>query len=108
MTTMHDDDGHEYDDDDNDGDDDDHDIYGHDHDISLTWLTAGWSSAHTYDYGFCIFLHMGPISSKHSLHSNSNSPSLTKKIRRWLSGTSPKDPDLVHPVQLNHWSRPKP
>ncbi len=29
MTTMHDDDGHEYDDDDNDGDDDDHDIYGH-------------------------------------------------------------------------------
>ena len=49
MTTMHDDDGNEYNDDDNDGDDDEHDIYGHDHDMSLTWLTAGWSSAHTYD-----------------------------------------------------------
>ena len=48
---MHDDDGHEDDDDDNDGDDDDHDIYSHDHDISLTWLAAGWSSEHTYDYG---------------------------------------------------------
>ena len=51
MTTMHDNDGHEDDDDDNDGDDDYHDIYSHDHDISLTWLTAGWSSAHTYDCG---------------------------------------------------------
>ena len=50
MTTMHDNDCHEDDDDDNDGDDDDHDIYGHDHDISLTRLTAGWSSAHTYDW----------------------------------------------------------
>ena len=52
MTTMHDDDGNEYDDDDNDGDDDDHDIYGHDNGISLTSLTAGWSSAHTYDCGY--------------------------------------------------------
>ena len=62
MTTMQDDDGHEYDDDDNDGDDDDHDIYGHDHDISLTWLTAGWSSAHTYDYGYWA-LGLGPWAS---------------------------------------------
>ena len=44
MTTMHDDDGTEYDDDDNDDDNDDHDIYGHD-ELSLTSLTAGWSSA---------------------------------------------------------------
>ena len=79
MTTMHDDDGHEYDDDENDGDNDDHDIYGYD-ELSLTSLTAGWTLA------VSLALEDGT----HHLHNSSKLCfDLVLNSRKYLSGTTP-------------------